>query len=115
MSRRSSLETSSRITDRLLEYDNEAKFDRRDRSRIQAQEPASVSAVRSKITCDATITEVSARGMRLIATRHFPVGRHSLLNGDVDSSHAPCVTSSPKKAFGSSASKLSVCQALSGS
>jgi hypothetical protein len=74
MSRRHLFESTSSLTERLLQYDNEAHYERRDGSRIQAQEAASMSVVHSKIRCDAIITDVSRRGMRLTAEVQFPIG-----------------------------------------
>ncbi len=73
MSRRPSSESVS-LAERLLEYDNEAPDERRDGTRIQAEESASMSGVHLKIKCDAVITDVSRRGMRLTATAQFPIG-----------------------------------------
>jgi hypothetical protein len=47
---------------------------RRDRIRIQACESATISRVHSKVAWHATITDVSTRGMRLLATQLFPIG-----------------------------------------
>jgi hypothetical protein len=75
MSHRSWLESPpSRIAERLLHHSEEAATNRRDRTRIDANEAASISGVHSRTTCDATITDVSTRGMRLIAKQHFAIG-----------------------------------------
>jgi hypothetical protein len=61
-------------THRLLEHAYESERNRRDRTRIQACESASINAVHSRVTCNATITDVSTRGMRLVAKQHFAIG-----------------------------------------
>jgi hypothetical protein len=75
LSRRSWLEKPSPlIAERLLEHDSEIQLERRDRTRIQAREAASISGVHSRVSCDAIITDVSTRGIRLIASEPFPAG-----------------------------------------
>jgi hypothetical protein len=73
MSRRPTSESIS-VAERLLQYENEANDERRDGTRIRAQESASVSGVHTRIKCDAIITDVSRRGMRLTATEQFSIG-----------------------------------------
>ena len=73
MSRCQSTENVS-LAERLLEHDNEGYFERRDGTRIQAEESASMSGVHTRVKCDAIITDVSRRGMRLLATEQFAIG-----------------------------------------
>jgi hypothetical protein len=73
MSRRQSPETVS-LAERLLQYDNEAYDERRDGPRIEARESASMAGVHTRIKCDAMITDVSRRGMRLTANEQFAIG-----------------------------------------
>ena len=72
MLRRSELDNP--ITKRLLQHENEMHYERRNGDRIQANEAASIAGVHSRITCDATINDVSTHGMNLTSTLHFPVG-----------------------------------------
>jgi hypothetical protein len=68
------LKPRSELTERLLSNSNDTADDRRKHARIQSRETAEVRQVRSKQFCEATITDVSLHGLRLVVDHPFENG-----------------------------------------
>jgi hypothetical protein len=69
-----SYDSVAAISRRLFVDSDSADAERREEPRIAALESASVRAIRSRMSYDATITDVSSRGLSLTSPEGFAVG-----------------------------------------